>query len=134
MDAVRFVKKTLSYSIFKYGSLLMNIKIRCLKMKDWKAELKRVRRILLQMPWFLVHSVVKCARAFNYNECLKPSELFSYLQSIHYQYKSRNEEQTSCTELNLLKLGSLIWRAGVLYVNLVINDLQTSHLELEVCS
>ena len=50
MDVVRFVKKTLSYSIFKYGSLLMNIKIRCLKMKDWKAELKRVRRILLQMP------------------------------------------------------------------------------------
>ena len=41
MEVVRFVKKTLSYSILvKYGSFLMNIKIRCLKMKDWKAELR----------------------------------------------------------------------------------------------
>ena len=59
-------KKTWPYSILKYSSFVVSIKIRCLKRIDRKGELKRLRRIFWQMEWFLVPFVAKCTRVYVY--------------------------------------------------------------------
>ena len=64
IEVVRLVKKTWPYSILKYSSFVVSIKIRCLKRIDRKGELKRLRRIFWQMDWFLVPFVAKCTRLY----------------------------------------------------------------------